>query len=61
MPYCPACDDIFADLSGLRDHLQKAQANGDPNHVDIIALEGWNETSSGAPETTGNIPPKEIT
>ncbi len=34
-------------MEELRDHMKKAVADGDPNHVDISLLEGWEETSLG--------------
>lgn len=48
--YCPVpkCDRReYPDMEALRTHLQKAQAEGDPNHIDIVELEGWDETSTG--------------
>lgn len=48
--YCPVpkCENrTYADMEALRTHLKKAQAEGDENHIDIIDLEGWDETSAG--------------
>lgn len=61
MVYCPACDEPYPDLAALRTHLQKAVSEGDKLHIEIVELEGWEETSSGTPETTGNTPPLETT
>lgn len=50
--YCPVpiCDSRpYADMEALRDHIKKALAEGEPNHVDIVDLEGWLETYSGLP------------
>ena len=44
--YCPACDKPYADMETLRTHLKKAQ-EGDILHIDVIDLEGWDETSLG--------------
>jgi hypothetical protein len=48
--YCPVpkCDQRpYGSLEAVRTHLKKAQAEGDPNHIDIADLEGWDETSDG--------------
>lgn len=48
--YCPVpkCEPRpYADMDALREHLKKAQAEGDANHIDIIDLEGWDETAAG--------------
>lgn len=52
---CPACDRGYPDLATLNTHLKKAQAEGDKNHIDIIALEAWEE-----PEETFDPPFVEI-
>jgi hypothetical protein len=41
-------------MEKLRAHLKKAQSEGDDNHIDIIELEGWDETSSGTPVKTAD-------
>lgn len=48
--YCPVpkCETRpYPDMETLRTHLKKAQAEGDQNHIDIVDLEGWDETSLG--------------
>lgn len=41
--HCPACDQPYPTMEALQTHLKKAQSEGDPNHIDIIELEGWDE------------------
>lgn len=41
--YCPACHKSYADWTALKEHLQKAQTEGDQIHIEIIQLEGWEE------------------
>lgn len=44
--YCPvpACENRpYPTLEVLQMHLEKAQAEGDPNHIDIVIMEGWDE------------------
>lgn len=41
--YCPACHKPYGSWTALKKHLQKAQTEGDQNHIDIIELEGWDE------------------
>lgn len=41
--YCPACHKPYPDMAALREHLKKAQTEGDDLHIDIIELEGWDE------------------
>jgi hypothetical protein len=41
--YCPACHGSYPDWTALKTHLQKAQTEGDLNHIEIIELEGWEE------------------
>jgi hypothetical protein len=41
--YCPVCHKPYGDWAALKTHLQKAQTEGDQNHIDIIELEGWDE------------------
>ena len=41
--YCPACHKSYADWAALKEHLRKAQTEGDLNHIEIIELEGWEE------------------
>lgn len=48
--YCPLpkCENkTFTSYKKLREHLRKAQAEGDQNHIDIIELEGWDTNSDG--------------
>lgn len=48
--YCPVptCENrTYPTYEELRNHLAKAKAEGDDNHIDIIELEGWDVTSSG--------------
>lgn len=41
MLYCPACDEPYANWPDLRDHLKKAQTEGDTPHLDILEGEEW--------------------
>lgn len=41
-------------MEAVRTHLKKAQAEGDPNHIDLIDIEGWDETSAGEPVKTAS-------
>jgi len=44
--YCPVakCDRRpYASKQDLLEHLKKAEAAGDQNHIDIIKMEGWHE------------------
>lgn len=47
--YCPVDDKPYENMELLREHLKKAQAEGDREHIDLIMLEGWDETSLGKP------------
>lgn len=50
--YCPVpkCERrTYANTEELLTHLKKAQSEGDPNHIDIVILEGWDERSDGVP------------
>lgn len=44
--YCPVpkCQPReYESLEALKEHLRKAQTEGDANHIDLILLEGWDE------------------
>jgi hypothetical protein len=41
--YCPVDNKPYATMILLKEHLKKAAAEGDQNHIDIIELEGWEE------------------
>lgn len=41
--YCPACHKPYGSWAMLKEHLRKAQTEGDLNHIEIIELEGWEE------------------
>lgn len=59
--YCPVpkCEHrTYETLELLREHLRKAQTEGDQNHIDIIELEGWDTNSDGATvKTPDNLEP----
>lgn len=45
--YCPACDKPYQNMEELRAHLRKASGEADEIHIDVIELEGWDETYAG--------------
>lgn len=47
--YCPVDDKSFDSMADLKEHLKKAQTEGDELHMDIIDLEGWDENVKVVP------------
>lgn len=47
--YCPVCDCDYGSWDALREHLKKAEAEGDVNHIDVIILEEWDLAAEGVP------------